>query len=300
MATYLIALLICIAGRCADHQSTLDDVQLPAAVDRADSYRAFNRAGVTLRARELGDRGEDNPAQILWIQGGPYRLRIAIDTSATRTAHPTLVVALHGDLGGREQDEFAAHVAASSRDVIAAGLLRPGYTDSLGNTSDGDKGLTTGDNYNVTNTNAIAAGIVELKRRFHPRRTILVGHSGGAAIVANILGRHPDLADAALLVSCPCDVALWRQHMLERTHFRGFRGQIETLSPIDLVSDIRANVPVIMVVGTQDDVAPPGISERYQTAAVQAGKNVRLVQVKGKPHDMFLDPEVFAQLARLF
>lgn len=238
-------------------------------------------------------------AQILWIHGGPYRLRIAIDTSPTRTADPILVVVLHGDLGGHEQDEFAARVAATTPDVIAAGLLRPGYVDALGNKSQGSKGLTTGDNYNATNTDAIAAAITELKRRFHPRRTVLVGHSGGAAIVANILGRQPDVADAALLVSCPCDVPLWRQHMLDRTHYAGFRGPIEMLSPIDLVRGMQADVPVIMVVGTQDSVAPPYITDRYQAAAVHAGKHVRLVRLEGKPHDIFLEPEVFAALARL-
>jgi protein-S-isoprenylcysteine O-methyltransferase Ste14 len=37
---------------------------------------------------------------------------------------------------------------------------------------------------------------------------VVAGHSGGAAIAANILGRRPALIDAALVVSCPCDVEL--------------------------------------------------------------------------------------------
>jgi len=35
-------------------------------------------------------------------------------------------------------------VAATNRDVGAVGLLRPGYTDPQGNTSDGERGLTMG------------------------------------------------------------------------------------------------------------------------------------------------------------
>jgi pimeloyl-ACP methyl ester carboxylesterase len=65
--------------------------------------------------------------------------------------------------------------------------------------------MTTGDNWNATNTDAIANAIGALKRRYHARKVVVVGHSGGAAIAANILGRHPELIDAALLVSCPYD-----------------------------------------------------------------------------------------------
>jgi alpha-beta hydrolase superfamily lysophospholipase len=49
--------------------------------------------------------------------------------------------------------------------------------------------LTTGDKWNATkNTDAIAHAIGELKRRCHARQVVVAGHSGGAAIAANILG----------------------------------------------------------------------------------------------------------------
>jgi pimeloyl-ACP methyl ester carboxylesterase len=63
--------------------------------------------------------------------------------------------------------------------------------------------LTTGDNWNATkNTDAIAHAIGELKRRYHARQVVVAGHSGGATITVNLLGRHPAWIDAALLVSC--------------------------------------------------------------------------------------------------
>jgi pimeloyl-ACP methyl ester carboxylesterase len=55
----------------------------------------------------------------------------------------------------------------------------------------------------------------------------------------------------------------------------------------------------IMMVGGQDKVAPHGLSERYQAVAAQLGKKVRLVQLEGKEHDIFLDPAVFAELATM-
>jgi pimeloyl-ACP methyl ester carboxylesterase len=226
----------------------------------------------------------------LWVQN----IRVTVNRAAQVSDTPVLVVALHGDLGGREQDEFAAKAAAANRDVIVIGLLRPGYTDPQGHTSKGERGFTTGDNYNAANTDAIAGVIAELRQRFHARRVVLAGHSGGAAITANILGRHPDLAQAALLVSCPCDVVAWRQHMLEQTKYEGFRGSIETLSPIDQIDGMSNDVRVTMVVGARDNVAPPSLDEAYKEKAVKLGKHVGLVQLDGKEHDIFLEPGVLA------
>lgn len=233
-------------------------------------------------------------SQSAWVQGGAYRLRVSVNTGGRASHKPVLLVVLHGDLG-TGQDAFAAN-AAADRDVVAVGILRPGYTDAQGNTSDGQKGLTTGDNYNAQNTDAIAAAVNELKRRFTPRKTVLAGHSGGAAIVANILGRHPEIADEALLICCPCDVVAWREHMLRKTQSAGFQGKIDTLSPIDQVTGLSDSVPVTMIVGTNDDVAPPGLSEHYRDAATKLGKRVRLVELAGKNHEIFFDGAVFAEL----
>jgi len=244
-----------------------------------------------------------------WVQGGDYRLHANVFTGDKVSEKPVLVAVLHGDAPRNPscptkecgepdyQDAFAAQ-AATGRDVIAVGLLRPGYTDPRGNTSDGVRGDTTGDNYNARNTDAIAAAIIELKRRYHSRQVVVAGHSGGAAIAANILARHPTLVDAALLVSCPCDVEKWREHMFQLTQYSGFRGRVETLSPIDLINGMSNQVAVTMMVGSEDPIAPPSLSESYQAKAVALGKRVRLVRVEGKEHNIFLDAAVFAELAR--
>jgi hypothetical protein len=83
---------------------------------------------------------------------------------------PVLVVVLHGDAPFHTPDDqhtFAATGEATHRDVVAVGLLPPGNTDPQGNASDGVRGLTTGDNWNAMNTDAIAHAIGELKRRYH-------------------------------------------------------------------------------------------------------------------------------------
>ncbi len=234
-----------------------------------------------------------------WVQGGPYRLRTSAFVSEEKSESPILVVVVHGDVPFHEPDyhyAFAGHVAATHRDVVAVGLLRPGYTDPQGNRSDGERGQATGDSLNVTNTEAIAGAIGGLKRRWNARKVVVAAHSGGATLAANVLGRHPALIDKALLVSSVYEVEKWRQHMFEQTGAPVFQGKIETLSPIEQITGMSDQVEVTLMVGSQDERAPPGFSEHYEAVAVKHGKKVRLVRLEGEGHDIFLKPAVFAEL----
>ena len=121
---------------------------------------------------------------------------------------------LHGDLLGLHfipkstyHYDFAQQATKRLDDVVIAAVLRPGYRDHTGKRSQGEIGLTTGDNYTPEVVDAIAQVIDQLKARLHPARTVLAGHSGGAAISADLLGRWPSAVDATLLISCPCDLA---------------------------------------------------------------------------------------------
>ena len=171
----------------------------------------------------------------LWVQGGPFRLRLRSFVSESISKGPRLAVVIHGDVPFNEPDYhnlFAAKVAASHRDVVAIGLLRPGYTDPQGNTSDGERGESVGDNWNLTNTKAVAEAISRLDRIWNARKVVVAAHSGGAALAANVLGLYPDLIDHALLVSAVFDVGKWREYMFKRTGEPMFEGKIETVSPI--------------------------------------------------------------------
>jgi len=236
------------------------------------------------------------------VQGGPYRLRGRTYESKVVSAHPVLVVVLHGDgpppyQFPAYQYVFAAKLAAENKNVVAVGLLRPGYTDPQGHHSQGCSGRRDGDNWGAQDTDAIANAIAALKRRYKAREVVVAGHSGGAAIAANILGRRPKLIDAALLVSCPCgDVNRWRADMLQHTGFSVFKGNIQSLSPIDQIDGIDPHVPIVMMTGTDDHVAPLAVAERYRAAAVKAGKDVTLIKLPGRPHNTFIYPKVFAVL----
>ncbi len=234
-----------------------------------------------------------------WVQGGPFRLRLRPFVSEEISASPILIVVIHGDSPFNEpeyQYVFAAKVASTYRDVVAVGLLRPGYTDLQGNRSEGERGESVGDNINVTNTEAIADAIGGLKRRWNARKVMVAAHSGGAALAANVLGRHPALIDYALLVSSVYDVGKWRQYMFEQTCEPIFQGKIDTLSPIEQITGMSDQVEVTLMVGSEDEVAPPSFSEQYETATRKHGKRVRLVRLEGEGHEIFLKQAVFAEL----
>ena len=244
---------------------------------------------------------QDSPAPFM-VKGGDYHLFTRVFRSKDVTDAPVLVVVLHGDAPHSNpgyQYRVAAQIAATSTDVVVAALLRPGYTDAQGNHSDGERGLTVGDNWNAKDTDATADAIGELRRRFHARKVVVAGHSGGASVTANILGRHPEVIDAALLVACPCDVEPWRTSMLKLTGNPAFQGKIDTLSPKDLIGNLSPKVPVTMLVGTADDIAPPTLSEAYRDAAQNAGKSVKLIELPGKGHEIFEEPAVAEQVALL-
>ncbi len=128
--------------------------------------------------------------------------------SEERSERPILVVAIHGDAPFNKPDYqyvFAAKLAARHRDVVAVGLLRPGYTDPEGHTSDGERGEAVGDNFHVTNTDAIADVIGELKRRWNARN-VVVAFGAEPPIerfdegVVRRLPRPGEVQDHALLV----------------------------------------------------------------------------------------------------
>ena len=214
---------------------------------------------------------------------------------------PILVVALHGDSPFNNpgyQYRFAELVASKTSNVISVGMLRPGYTDSIGRTSDGAKGDAIGDNYDMERVNQVAQAITELKNMYSPAKIILAGHSGGAAITANLISLFPFLIDHAYIVSCPCDVDAWREDMFSLTHKSIFKGNIKTLSPINLVKHLNKKTIITILVGKDDKVTQPILSVKYKTAAEKEGLKVTLEVIDGQ-HDIFLSPDIINAITEI-
>jgi pimeloyl-ACP methyl ester carboxylesterase len=237
-----------------------------------------------------------------WIDVPEGRLKAQVYSTTPLSARPTLVIVLHGDvfnptpsyqyafaqaltqgfeapaMPGRVRARLGTH--PDVRDVVAAGLLRPGYTDNAGDRSDGTRGEARGDNYTAEVTDAIATAVRALKHQFMPRRVVLAGHSGGATIAAIVLGRHPDLADAALLVGCGCGVT-------------------RSLQPLDVTARVRRDVTVRLLVGEDDDVTPPDLSVRYGNVLARQGVDAQVSVLPGLGHNIMFTRPVFTEMASL-
>ena len=186
-----------------------------------------------------------------------------------------MAVFLHGDVSrGGSSDYLLSSAQRFVEDVPGAQavvIIRPGYFDRNNRRSEGsDCGRR--DCYTETAVDAVADAIIYLKDRLAARRVLGLGHSGGSAILANILGRHPGLLEGAVLTSCPCDIKSWRPNWAN------------SISPLVLVRDIPISARIIAVTGTEDDNTAPAVAERYVQALKVSGKNATFLAVAGT-HD---------------
>lgn len=197
----------------------------------------------------------------------------------------TVVALLHGDSLGRLEPRHVERWTAIGQSLKAPGravvfLARPGYRSDFGNSSGWAN--PRDDDYTQGNVDRVAQALRNLRKTYQAQRLILVGHSGGAALSALVLGRHPDAADAALLLGCPCDVPPWRDH---RNGQRGGGAPwINSLNPLDAVATIRPGTPVIVATGAQDDNTLPVFGQRWSDAAVARGVRARFEAVQGSDH----------------
>ncbi len=214
----------------------------------------------------------------------------------------TLIVVLHGDAPiTRPSDHyaFARAAAAAVPNSIAVGLLRPGYEDARGHRSPGERGLTTGDNYTPDRIGAVAASIRSLQKRYRNARTVLVGHSGGAAIAADLAATYPGLVDGVVLVSCPCTLPEWRIHMKKVAPTPLWDQPVASLDPIKLVGGIAPGLRAAILVGMEDATTPSRFSRTYAEALTLRGIATDFRIVPGKDHELLGDPEVMAATQRL-
>jgi pimeloyl-ACP methyl ester carboxylesterase len=202
---------------------------------------------------------------------------IAIATYKGSGAPRAVVVWLHGDVsrGGPAgyMKRYAQNPAAG---VVSIVMLRPGYGDRDGRRSSGSDGGRR-DHYTAENVDAIAAALRGLRGRFGKARLIVIGHSGGAAITATIIGRHPGLIDGAILVSCPCDLPAWRAA-------RGRRPWYSSLNPTKFVDRVPKSTRVFALTGAQDFNTRPGLAKQFVARLRARGVPAEFSEVPGARH----------------
>ena len=209
-----------------------------------------------------------------------------------------MVVWLHGDVssGGPASYHFpiaqkAAGDLASQR-VLSVALVRPGYPDGSGESS--TVSFTNGgrsDHYTKDNVSEVGAAIEKLRARYKPKTVILVGHSGGAATAAVLLGMKPQLAEGAVLVSCPCEITRWRA---------GRRAWDRSENPLAWAGKVPASTRVIALTGTNDDNTGQELSTLYVAALAARGIDAVFAPIAGATHNSaFRSPKVTDAISKL-
>lgn len=266
------------------------------AATACDGTRGYVR-GATQASVLVAGEGE-----FVWLDTIEGRLGGRAFLSAELNEDPVLAIVLHGDR--LEPDDsyhyvFAQTVASEVSNAILVGLLRPGYRDEQGNRSDGDILTATGDNYTREVVDAVADATRQLKDRYKAAATVLIGHSGGAAIAALVLGNHPEVADAALLLACPCDLQAWRTHMMTLRPSPVWQRPHQGLSPLDSAAGVPSTSIVELLVGDEDDVVRIEYSDDYASALRARDVEARVTVLPGLGHNILLQPAVVSEAIEL-
>lgn len=213
------------------------------------------------------------------VKSGPNCLRLITDQSIKNPDQ--LVIYLHGDIGtggSGYMSNVASHFTKANRVNIA--LIRPGYFDDQGHFSTGDSlGVSSLgfagylDNYTKENVNIIGDAVSELKKHYQPKRLLLIGHSGGAAIAALLLNEFPGLADGALLINCPTDIKHWHPDW------------DDSLSPIEHINRIPHKTVIQLLSGADDDVVWPELAKKYAEVLRKKGINATFYLGLGMGHN---------------
>lgn len=196
---------------------------------------------------------------------------------------PHLLIWLHGDgsAGGPANYHFPiagkAVTALAAQSVQAVALVRPGYPDGEGGVSTvaPDHGGRS-DHYTRRNIDEVAGAIRRLKERHQARDVTVIGHSGGAATTAIILGTHPGLIDNAVLVACPCDLVPWRA---------GRRAWNRSENPQAWVEHVATTTRVLALTGSRDDNTSPELARHYVESLAARGVNARYVEIANATHN---------------
>lgn len=239
------------------------------------------------------------------VQAGSVCLVVKVLASPEQPGR-ALALIVHGDGGAfvsagylASLDRLAQRIARARPGDGVVFIQRPGYRSPLGH-SEG-RAKTIDDDYTAENVGHMAAAARALRAHWSAARVIWVGHSGGAALGALALGREPGVAEAAVLVACPCgSIAQWRAH---RNASRGRPGDSlwpNSLSPLDHVDGLQAGIRVVLLTGDRDENTLPRFNEPWVAKARDRGVDAQLIILPGLDHGQVAgSAEVVSHTARL-
>lgn len=235
----------------------------------------------------IGHRYGDDPAQVaeLWLPRAPAR--------------GPVVVLVHGGFWKRGWDRTLEHRVAA--DLAAGG--RPVWNVDY-------RAVGAGGGWPATFTDVAAA--VDALADVAPRHglatdgVVVMGHSAGGALAlwaaarpglpAGSPGASPRVRPVAAVSQAGVDdLALGARLDLGGGAVAALLGGPPERQPgryalASPAARVPVGVPVLCVVGEDDDTVPPEVPAAFVTAARAAGDDARLVVVPGEGHDEHLDP----------
>jgi predicted esterase len=237
------------------------------------------------------------------VVAGATGHRIAGRFYVTGTPNPVapLVVVLHGDapfLNPGYQYGFASDVAAAAPGTRVVALLRPGYADPYGAKSDGDRGFASGENYTAEVVSDVAAAIRSLKTQWGAPSVILIGHSGGAAVAADVAALSPGLVQHVFLAGCPCDVPAFRRHMARLQWSPMWLVPAKSLSPIETLERMSKGTRVTAISGANDPLTLPQYARAYIAKANSLGVSASMMTIPERGHEILNEPAVVSEVAK--
>ena len=205
---------------------------------------------------------------------------LVIKTYGEPAERTTLIIFIHGDgyRGGPSGYMYPLAQKFGAKGVVAVGMIRPGYYDSMGNHSTGNS-YREWDNYQSDVIVTVAAAVTALKNHYKAEFVLLAGHSGGSAISGIIIGKYPGLVNAAVLGACPCNVPDWR--VLRR----GRNNWPLSLSPHDFIGKIDKKTTVVAVTGGNDGNTEPVLAREYVASLKGKGIGATFIEVPGVGHN---------------
>jgi predicted esterase len=230
-----------------------------------------------------------------------HRIAGRVYLSGTSASAAPIIIVLHGDapsINPRYQYAVASDLASTLRGTRVVALLRPGYADPYGAKSDGDRGFALGENYTPGVVTDIASAIQSLTSHWGASAVILVGHSGGAAIAANVAALHAGLVRHVFLVGCPCDVPAFRSHMARLQWNPMWLLPVHSLSPLRTLDQMGNGTKVVAISGTNDPITLPQYAHAYVEKASVRGISASMITIAGQGHEILDDPVVINEVAK--
>lgn len=213
------------------------------------------------------------------VSGAAHCLAIKTYLPAAGTSR-TMVVVLHGDLSSGGPTDYIFLVTRKSAELGAVGvaMMRPGYS-GYGRTSSGIASRDQGRNdlYGIAEMGSVAAAVAALRKHHNATRVVLVGHSGGAANAGVILGRAAPLVDVAVLISCPCNVPVWRD-------LRGQSAWPNAASPHDYLPELPTKARLYLLTPENDRNTRPVIAQDHAAQAKSLGLNAEFIELPDAGH----------------